>query len=419
MSDINFLPEEFRKKEEKERLSLKRARQRQKIELSEALPLERRKPLSALLFWWRGFLAGIKRAWHSFFSRSSRLKIRKKESISVLKASEADSQGRLLGKKPDFMIGPGKKTVQKRQIEERWPGEEPGRFWRKIFQGDEFKPVRAEVHHEVTPQKKDIPQVKLAPLELQELKKDLTEQGKAEETAVTRTPRQHFWLKMKSIFTDFLERMKGRDQLNIEQEKEPEKPQKKKGALVNLMPLVIFLAGQAKERLVVLGLVNLVCIIIVGLIYLAFLIYPPQTVIEVQLLNQQIAQLEEPLSEFDKVRGAYNELEGRIKLASDLFVNHVYWTQFFILLENHTVPEVAYLSFGGDLDGAIHLSAVARDYYDVARQLLVLQKADDFIESIEINSASEPSVEGKAAASLVNFDINLKVNPKVFKKGER
>jgi hypothetical protein len=122
-----------------------------------------------------------------------------------------------------------------------------------------------------------------------------------------------------------------------------------------------------------------------------------------------IAQIDASFLKFEESSYKINQTGQEIALIYDLLNKHVYWTNFFELLEKYTISDVHYLGFSAGNNGALTLEAVAPSYYSVAKQLKILQQdeAVEFVTAVDISSAS-------LAEGGVTFSISLVLNPNLF-----
>lgn len=129
---------------------------------------------------------------------------------------------------------------------------------------------------------------------------------------------------------------------------------------------------------------------------------------ETQMVNN-IAAIEAKLLSFEKISTEINDLGKEIKLIYEALGKHVYWTNFFSLLEKYTLTEVHYGGFSAANNGALTLDATAPDYYTVAKQLKILQteEASEFVSAVNISSASLTEFG-------VSFAIEFTLNPNLF-----
>jgi len=118
--------------------------------------------------------------------------------------------------------------------------------------------------------------------------------------------------------------------------------------------------------------------------------------------------------------------------------NHIYWTNFFTWLERNTLNSVAFEGFSGNVDGKYSLAGNTGSFAEVSWQ--VKQFLDDPVtEGAKVNlvnsgehrtreeilAAQEQAAQSAtSSASLiaplempgVNFNLELNVNPEIFKK---
>jgi hypothetical protein len=123
----------------------------------------------------------------------------------------------------------------------------------------------------------------------------------------------------------------------------------------------------------------------------------------------EIENIKSQLLDFQEISEEINNTGNDIATVLDLLNKHVYWTNFFDLLEEYTLDNVYYTGFASSNNGALTLAATAPDYYSVAKQLKILQQeeASEFITDVDISSAS-------ASDSGVDFSISLTLNPGLF-----
>ena len=132
--------------------------------------------------------------------------------------------------------------------------------------------------------------------------------------------------------------------------------------------------------------------------------------------NQVSKQIKEMRTESDEIL-AFKE---RSDLAQTLLDNHVYWTNFFNWLEKNTLSSVNYLAFSGGTDGAYQLEATTKTFRDISWQTRAML-ADPSVLSAKVNSGSAERDESEDQASVsevVNFTLDLKVDPQLFKAAE-
>lgn len=154
-------------------------------------------------------------------------------------------------------------------------------------------------------------------------------------------------------------------------------------------------------------------IIIIGLFYLSLHWQAAKVQSLQDAKTQQITGLEKDILKFEDLNSEIEELGKEIRLIDDLLNKHIYWTNFFALLEKYTVAEVYYTGFSAGQDGALTLNAVGTDYNAVARQLKVLQQEEamEFAILADISAAT-------LTEQGVEFSITLVLEPFLFYYGE-
>lgn len=162
-----------------------------------------------------------------------------------------------------------------------------------------------------------------------------------------------------------------------------------------------------------------------GAVLLSVLAIVGMTLYE-RTLSKQTAQIQEDIravetdiATFSKVRSNATTLAQRTDRIQTLLDRHVYWTQFFQKLEEHTVDEVSYGSFTGSLSGAFGLDATGADLASVTRQVYAFEAADNFISDVSVLSASllgssNDATSGAPTAPRASFTLDIIIQPDVL-----
>ena len=128
-----------------------------------------------------------------------------------------------------------------------------------------------------------------------------------------------------------------------------------------------------------------------------------------QRTNENIQDTENALAKFEDSVKRINETGQEIQRVYDLLNKHIYWTNFFALLEKYTLPEVKFSGFAATNSGALTLNATAPDYATMAKQLKILQteQAKEFVTEVDISGGTKNDMG-------VTFSISLVLNPDLF-----
>jgi len=199
-----------------------------------------------------------------------------------------------------------------------------------------------------------------------------------------------------------------------------EEPMEKRWGGVNLLP------GMAEQKKMssttkTVGLSVAIIIPILLLVGWYFLIG-----FQEQLLEEKITmaekQMEQAQSQIEAKRNLANKnafLEKKMLAIKGLLDDHIYWTNFFNLLEKYTLDNVYYTDFSADISGQISLpavaggSSVADRYRTIAEQLEALKQADDFIKDVSVSEVALEATEGQGITGA-SFEIELTLVDGVF-----
>ena len=172
---------------------------------------------------------------------------------------------------------------------------------------------------------------------------------------------------------------------------------------------------ELSKKLVVNGLVLLAVILVIGAAYLGITWYQLKVNNELKTVETEITQLKMQISVYENQKEAAVVMQKKLELVRGLLNQHLYWTKFFDRLEKYTINEVYYTNFSMAGTDNLVLSAVGKDYESVAKQLMVFENASDFVTEVKIDAASA-DLDEDGEYIQVNFNINLVLAPAVFKE---
>jgi hypothetical protein len=154
-------------------------------------------------------------------------------------------------------------------------------------------------------------------------------------------------------------------------------------------------------------------VIIVIFFYVGLMVEERKTVNKKQIAIQSISKLEEEILGFQSKNQEIKDLADDIKTIHTILNQHIYWSNFFELLEKYTAQEVYYDGLTAGNNGALILHAYGPNFDAVARQLKALQstEATEFVTDVSVTSAT---LSSDTEAGGVVFDIGLVLNPRLF-----
>lgn len=204
----------------------------------------------------------------------------------------------------------------------------------------------------------------------------------------------------------------------------PQMPIKKSGQRlsVNLVPqdTLTIVKRELPERLKYLALFIVTLCGLLMLVWVGISWARISTFTHIQNVKNELSVKEVELLRYKTQSSELIKLRERYKSVDSLLKDHVYWTRFFSLLEEHTLSDVYYTSFSvkSEPGARITLNARAKNVESVAKQLLVLQKASTFVDDVRVNGFSVLSnAERRGLVSeddLVSFDITMTLREDVF-----
>jgi Tfp pilus assembly protein PilN len=164
---------------------------------------------------------------------------------------------------------------------------------------------------------------------------------------------------------------------------------------INLIPDNISTIPVQINKMIKSGFIFGLSMTITFLIYLGIYVYGKSSEKKVEDIRAENSKLEQQYASYKKsledIKTTKINLDEIIKLLD----NHIYWTKFFNLLEENTIPEVFYYNFTGDTSGQITLNAITDSYLNVSRQMIAFKNATNFVDSISVNNASANKLKVK------------------------
>jgi Tfp pilus assembly protein PilN len=164
---------------------------------------------------------------------------------------------------------------------------------------------------------------------------------------------------------------------------------------INLIPDNVSTIPVQINKMIKGGFIFGFSITIIFLIYLGIYLYGKSSEKKVEDIRAENSKLEQQYTSYKKsledIKATKQNLDEIIKLLD----SHVYWTKFFNLLEENTIPEVFYYNFTGDTSGQMTLNAITDSYLNVSRQMIAFKNANNFVDSISVNNASANKLKVK------------------------
>ncbi|MFA5021888.1 MAG: hypothetical protein WC508_02330 [Patescibacteria group bacterium] len=187
---------------------------------------------------------------------------------------------------------------------------------------------------------------------------------------------------------------------------------------VNLIPAELGKRPELElgKRLFASGAVILGFILLIAAGYLGITWYQVKVTQDISGVESRIETLDQEIVQYEKDKQVALDMQQSLESVRQLLNQHVYWTNFFNLLEKNTIGEVKYVNFSMAGQNKLVISAFGKDYHSVAKQLIAFQKATDFVKNVKIDAASAEIDPETGNYTGVNFNIDLEFQPNVFLK---
>lgn len=193
------------------------------------------------------------------------------------------------------------------------------------------------------------------------------------------------------------------------------KQKRKEDSEINFIPEEVDTIPDQIEKKISLLIITALSLLFV--IFCFFILFFYKDLFNKEIENASIANRDlEKIYQEEKIKlEQASNINKDIKIISELYGNHVYWSNLFTFFEENIVDGVYIKDMNGDIDGRVAMTIMANDYEDVAKQILVFKNSKDEIDNVEINSM-EKVLNGKD--EFVNTKIILKINQKILLKNE-
>lgn len=171
---------------------------------------------------------------------------------------------------------------------------------------------------------------------------------------------------------------------------------------------------ELKKKLFKSGSIVFLSLIIISLGYLGITWYKLRILQQKKAMEEEISLLNIQIAGYESEKSGALKIQDRVKIVRQLLDHHIYWTKFFETLQKHTLKDVYYVNFAMTGQDRLVISAVAKDYESIAKQLVAFEEANDFIKNVKIDALSANIDSEEGLYKGVNFNINLEFQPGVF-----
>ena len=167
-----------------------------------------------------------------------------------------------------------------------------------------------------------------------------------------------------------------------------------------------------QKKVAALAKAILIPMVLIGLVYLGLIYYQKQSQAR---MEEQIKKYDDLTAEVKQEEVGLSEIIGfqaRLKVVSQIFSKHIYWTNFFKFLEDNTIKNVYYTGFDGDTGGNYSLDAMTKRFSDISRQFDVLKSNGKITEVKTIGGEAVSGNDSKQTG--VKFNLGFSVLKNIF-----
>jgi len=197
-------------------------------------------------------------------------------------------------------------------------------------------------------------------------------------------------------------------------EKELNYQQEERGQVLetNLINEEIVTFFDWQEKIIPLASAILASIVAAAAIYYGIAFYQKSNQSKNLEQAQKFQELEKTIALEEPGVKEINVFGGKLKIVSQIFAQHLYWTNFFKFLEDNIIKNVYFTDFSGDTSGNYSLNALASSYGDIDQQVMVLKNNKD-VTKVEV-SGGEMVGGDEINKTLVKFILKFSISKKIF-----
>ncbi len=183
---------------------------------------------------------------------------------------------------------------------------------------------------------------------------------------------------------------------------------------INLIPGATVGGRSWREVLQLVGITVIATSGIIGLIYGGLHIMRGQLEKRTVAIDAEINTFKKDILVYNAQEPAMSKIGAKVELVAGLLHQHIYWTNFFNLLEKYTLADIYYDGVSATTNGNLTLSAHGTSFETVSQELQLLnsEEAKEFVSAASITGAQLTTATD--GTEQVSFSVQLTLNPKLF-----
>ncbi|MFA5360321.1 MAG: hypothetical protein WC349_05230 [Patescibacteria group bacterium] len=151
---------------------------------------------------------------------------------------------------------------------------------------------------------------------------------------------------------------------------------------------------------------------VVGIFYYGLVFYQKSQQAKNLAQIKKFAELEQDIKKEEASLKEIIDFQAKLKTVSQIFSQHIYWTNFFKFLEDNTIKDVYFVNFEGDTSGNYAMDAITTNYSSIAEQVNTFKKNAKI--SAVLAEGGEMIAGNEKNKSLVKFILNFSIAKNIF-----
>ncbi len=166
------------------------------------------------------------------------------------------------------------------------------------------------------------------------------------------------------------------------------------------------------SKIIILVNAILIPIFVIGAVYYGLAFYQKSNQVKNLAQAEKFKELEQAIAEEESGVKKILDFQNQLKLVSQIFEQHLYWTNFFNFLEDNTIKDVYFTNFDGDTSGNYTMEALAVNYNNIPEQVNVFRN-NRKVTAVKINGGEMVAGDNKNK-SLVKFIMDFSILKSIF-----
>lgn len=168
------------------------------------------------------------------------------------------------------------------------------------------------------------------------------------------------------------------------------------------------------KKIIVLINAILIPVFFIAVIYFGLMFYQKQNQAKIQEQAKKFNELTAEIKQEEIGLKEITKFQARLKIVSQIFAKHIYWTNFFKFLEDNTIKDVYYTGFSGDTSGGYSLNAIASRFSNISEQVGILKNNKKITDVRSVGGEFISGGAVKTNQARVKFILDFSILRSIF-----